>query len=609
MKVSDYILQRLREWEVDHVFAYAGDGINGLLAAWGRADDHPRFIQSRHEEMSAFQAVGYAKFSGKVGVCAATSGPGAIHLLNGLYDAKLDHVPVVALVGQTNRSAMGGSYQQEVDLQNLYKDVASEFCETAMVPEQLPNLIDRAIRTAYARRTVTAVIIPADVQELDYSPPTHAFKMVPSSMGLGRYAPIPDDADIERAADVLNAGDKVAVLIGQGARGARAEVEELADVLGAGVAKALLGKDVLPDDLPYVTGAIGLLGTRPSYELMQGCDTLLMIGSSFPYTQFMPELDQARGVQIDIDPHMIGLRYPFEVNLVGDAGETLRRLLPHLRRKKRRAWREKVEKDVARWWEVMQRRAAVDADPINPEYVVHALDGRLPDDAIVTADSGSAANWYARHLRLRGRMRGSLSGTLATMGPGVPYAIGAKFAHPERPAIALVGDGAMQMNGMMEMVTAAKYWRGWADPRLVVAVLNNHDLNQVTWEMRAMSGAPQFEESQHIPDLPYAEIAQRIGLEGVRVEKPEQVEAAWDRALTADRPFVIDFRTDPAVPPIPPHAELDQIQAAASAVLQGDSDRASVVKQGFKAKVQEMLPGSRHRADRPGAGGGDSAGE
>ncbi|MEU7472654.1 thiamine pyrophosphate-requiring protein [Streptomyces sp. NPDC044984] len=608
-KVSDYVLQRLREWEVDHVFAYAGDGINGLLAAWGRADDNPKFVQSRHEEMSAFQAVGYAKFSGKAGVCAATSGPGAIHLLNGLYDAKLDHVPVVALVGQTNRSAMGGSYQQEVDLQNLYKDVASDFCETAMVPEQLPNLIDRAFRTAYARRTVTAVIIPADVQELDYSPPTHAFKMVPSSMGIGRYAPVPADADIERAAEVLNAGDKVAVLIGQGARGARAEVEEVADVLGAGVAKALLGKDVLPDDLPYVTGAIGLLGTRPSYELMRDCDTLLMIGSSFPYTQFMPELDQARGVQIDIDPHMIGLRYPFEVNLVGDAAEALRRLLPHLHRKKKRSWREKVEKDVARWWEVMQRRAAVDADPINPEYVVHALDGRLPDDAIVTADSGSAANWYARHLRLRGRMRGSLSGTLATMGPGVPYAIGAKFAHPDRPAIALVGDGAMQMNGMMEMVTAAKYWQGWSDPRLIVAVLNNRDLNQVTWEMRAMSGAPQFEESQAIPDLPYAEIAQRIGLEGVRVEKPEQVEEAWDRALTADRPFVIDFRTDPAVPPIPPHAELDQIEAAASAVLKGDSDRSSMAKQGFLAKVQEILPGTRHRSDRPGAGAGDSTGE
>lgn len=606
-KVSDHILERLRAWGVDHVFAYAGDGINGLLAAWGRADNKPRFVQARHEEMSAFQAVGYAKFSGKVGVCAATSGPGAIHLLNGLYDAKLDHVPVVALVGQTNRSAMGGSYQQEVDLHSLYKDVASEFCETATVPEQLPNLIDRAMRTAYAKRTVTAIILPADVQELEYSPPTHAFKMVPSSLGLSQYAPVPADEDIERAAEVLNAGEKVAVLIGQGARGARAEVEQLAEVLGAGVAKALLGKDVLPDDLPCVTGSIGLLGTRPSYELMQECDTLLMIGSSFPYTQFMPELDQARAVQIDIDPHMIGLRYPFEVNLVGDAAETLRRLLPRLRRKENRAWREKVEKNVSRWWEVMQRRAAVDADPINPEYVVHALDGRLPDDVIVTADSGSAANWYARHLRLRGRMRGSLSGTLATMGPGVPYAIGAKFAHPDRPAIALVGDGAMQMSGMMEMVTAAKYHHLWSDPRLVVAVLNNRDLNQVTWEMRAMSGAPQFEESQAVPDLPYAEIAQRIGLDGVRVEKPEHVEAAWDRALAADRPFVIDFRTDPAVPPIPPHASLDQIEAAASAILHGDSDRGSMVKQGLKAKIQEMLPGSRHRPDRPGAAEHDSS--
>ncbi|MGW8948906.1 thiamine pyrophosphate-requiring protein [Streptomyces sp. NPDC055709] len=599
-KVSDHILQRLREWDVEHVFGYAGDGINGLLAAWGRADNRPEFIQSRHEEMSAFQAVGYAKFSGRVGVCAATSGPGAIHLLNGLYDAKLDHVPVVAIVGQTDRSAMGGSYQQEVDLLALYKDVASDFCEMVTVPEQLPNVIDRAMRTAYARRTVTAVIIPADVQELDYSPPTHSFKMVPSSMGMGHYAPVPADEDVQRAAQILDDGEKVAILIGQGARGARAEVEQLADVLGAGVAKALLGKDVLPDDLPYVTGAIGLLGTRPSYELMRDCDTLLVIGSSFPYSQFLPEFGQARAVQIDIDPHMIGLRYPFEVNLVGDARETLKRLLTQLERKGDRTWRDKVETDVARWWDVMQRRAAVDADPINPEYVFHALDERLPMDAIITADSGSSANWYARHLRLRGDMRGSLSGTLATMGPGVPYAIGAKFAHPDRPAIALVGDGAMQMNGMMEMITAAKYFRQWEDPRLVVAVLNNGDLNQVTWEMRAMSGAPRFEESQHIPDLPYAEIAERLGLQGVRVEKPEQVGEAWEQALAATCPFVIDFRTDPAVPPIPPHATLDQIEAAAASVLKGDGDRAAMIKQGFKAKVQDMLPGRRHRHDRPG---------
>ncbi|MGK5447430.1 thiamine pyrophosphate-requiring protein [Streptomyces radiopugnans] len=600
MKVADYVLQRLREWGVDHVFGYAGDGINGLLAAWGRAGDKPKFVQSRHEEMSAFQAVGYAKFSGKVGVCAATSGPGAIHLLNGLYDAKLDHVPVVAIVGQTNRSAMGGSYQQEVDLSSLYKDVASDFCETATVPEQLPNLIDRAIRTAYGRRTVTAIIIPADVQELDYTPPGHEFKMVPSSLGLGRSAPVPADEDLARAAQVLNAGEKVAVLIGQGARGARSEVEQIADVLGAGVAKALLGKDALPDTLPYVTGSIGLLGTRPSYELMRDCDTLLTIGSSFPYTQFMPGLDQARAVQIDIDPHMIGLRYPYEVNLVGDARATLERLLPLLHRKEDRAWRHTVEENVSRWWEVMQRRAAVDADPVNPEYVVHALDGLLPENAIVTADSGSAANWYARHLRFRGEVRGSLSGTLATMGPGVPYAIGAKFAHPDRPVIALVGDGAMQMNGLMELVTAAKYHSRWSDPRLVVGVLNNRDLNQVTWEMRSMSGSPQFEESQHIPDLPYAEIATRFGLDGVRVEKPGDVQDAWQRALAADRPFVIDVRTDPAVPPIPPHATWDQMEATASAILRGDSDSGSMVRQGVKAKVQEFLPGGKRPQEEQG---------
>ncbi|MFF4818578.1 thiamine pyrophosphate-requiring protein [Kitasatospora sp. NPDC001309] len=593
MKVADYLLRRLREWEVEHVFAYPGDGINGLLAAWGRAENRPRFIQARHEEMAAFQAVGYTKFSGRTGVCAATSGPGAIHLLNGLYDAKLDHVPVVAIVGQTDRSAMGGSYQQEVDLLSLYKDVASEFCEMVTVPAQLPNVLDRAIRIATTRRTVTALIVPADVQELDYEPPAHVFKQVPSSLGVPHYAPVPGDDDLARAAEVLNAGEKVAVLVGQGARRARAEVEQVAELLGAGVAKALLGKDVLPDTLPYVTGSIGLLGTRPSYEMMRDCDTLLVVGSSFPYSQFLPAFDQARAVQIDLDPSMVGLRYPFEVNVVGDAAETLRRLLPLLERKEDRTWRKTVEENTERWWEVMQRRAEVTADPVNPEYVLHTLDALLPEDVMLSSDSGSAANWYARHLRMRGSMRGSLSGTLATMGPGVPYAIGAKFAHPDRPAIAVVGDGAMQMNGLAELITAAKYYHEWTDPRLVVAVLNNQDLNQVTWEMRAMQGAPQFEPSQHLPDVRYADVARSFGLDGVRVERPEDVGPAWSRALAADRPFVIDFRTDPAVPPIPPHATWDQVKAAASAVLHGDSDRAAVVRQGVKAKVQEFLPGGR----------------
>lgn len=595
-KVSDHVLARLREWGVTEVFGYPGDGINGLLAAWSRAGDDPRFVQARHEEMAAFEAVGYAKFSGRVAVCAATSGPGAIHLLNGLYDAKLDHVPVVAIVGQTNRSAMGGSYQQEVDLHTLFKDVASDFLETVNVPEQLPNVLDRAIRTAQARRCPTAVIIPADVQELDYSPPRHAFKMVPSSLGMSGWSPLPDDEAIERAAQILNEGKKVAMLVGQGAAGAPLEVRQTAELLGAGVAKALLGKDVLSDELPYVTGPIGLLGSRPSYELMKDCDTLLTIGSSFPYTQFLPEFGAARGVQIDIDPHMVGMRYPYEVNLVGDARVTLQRLLPQLKRKKDRSWQKKITADVERWRGVMARRAELSADPINPEYVAAALDPLLPEDAVITCDSGSVANWYARHLTMRGRMRASLSGTLATMGSAVPYAIGAKFARPDRPAIALAGDGAMQMNGMAELITIAKYRDLWEDPRLIVAVWNNRDLNQVTWEMRAMAGSPQFLPSQAIPDVSYAAFAESIGLGGLRVEKPDGVVDAWQHALDARGPVVLEFLTDPAVPPIPPHATWEQMEATAAAILGGDTDRGDVIKQGLKAKVQEFLPGARKRA-------------
>ncbi|MFI1733337.1 thiamine pyrophosphate-requiring protein [Streptomyces acidicola] len=590
-KVADHVLQRLREWGVTVVFSYPGDGINGLLAAWGRAENQPRFVQSRHEEMAAFEAVGYAKFSGRLGVCAATSGPGAIHLLNGLYDAKLDHVPVLAIVGQTARTAMGGSYQQEVDLHTLFKDVASDFVETVTVPEQLPNVLDRAIRTAYARRAPTAVIIPGDVQELDYSAPTHDFKMVPSSLDRSAWTALPSQESLERAAELLNSGDRVAVLIGQGARGARAEVERIAGLLGAGVAKALLGKDALSDELPYVTGAIGLLGTRPSYELMRDCDTLLTIGSSFPYSQFLPDYGKARAVQIDIDPHMVGMRYPYEVNLVGDARATLQRLIPMLDKDRDREWYDTVCANVARWREVMGRRAELSADPINPEYVTHVLDPLLPGNAIITSDSGSAANWYARHLTMRNGMRGSLSGTLATMGCGVPYAIGAKFAHPDRPVIALVGDGAMQMNGMAELITAAKYQDRWEDPRLVVGILNNHDLNQVTWEMRAMEGSPSFLPSQEIPDVQYAAFARSLGLTGIRVEKPGDVESGWRAGLDADGPAVIEFLTDPAVPPVPPHATWEQMESTAAAVLKGDADRGAMVRQGLKAKVQEFLPG------------------
>jgi pyruvate dehydrogenase (quinone) len=592
-KVGDYILRRLREWGVEQVFAYPGDGINGIVAAWGRADDKPMFVQARHEEMAAFEAVGYAKFSGKVGVCMATSGPGAIHLLNGLYDAKLDHVPVVAIVGQTERSAMGGAYQQEVDLQSLFKDVASDYLVEVNVAEQLPNALDRAFRTAMARRAPTALIIPSDLQAADYTAPAHAFKQVPSSPpGLSAPTVQPHEPDVARAAEILNAGEKVAILIGQGARGAAEQVRQVADVLGAGVAKALLGKDVLSDELPYVTGSIGLLGTRPSYEMMRDCDTLLMVGTNFPYSQFLPEFGKARAVQIDLDGAMIGMRYPTEVNMVADAAAALRALLPRLEAKSDRGWREKIEKNVAGWWTTMGQQAMLEAKPVNPMRVVWELSERLPHNAIVTADAGSAANWYARHLRIRGEVRGSLSGTLATMGPAVPYAIGAKFAHPDRPAIAITGDGAMQMNGMAELLTIARYAPGWSDQRCVICVLHNNDLNQVTWELRAMGGAPKFEQSKTLPDVSYADFADSIGLEGITVDNPEALGPAWEAALASDRPTVLDVHCDPEVPPIPPHATLEQAKSMMESVLKGDPSALHLMVQGAKTKLQEFRPGS-----------------
>ncbi len=591
--VADVMLARLRAWGVKQVFGYPGDGINGLLGAWSRADNDPQFVQARHEEMSALEAVGFAKFSSQVGVCVATSGPGAIHLLNGLYDAKLDHVPVVAIVGQTERAAMGGSYQQEVDLLSLFKDVCSDYVQMCMVPQQLPNLIDRAIRVALTEQAPTCVIVPSDVFDLPYEPPTHAFKQVPSSLGLVPATAAPDPLVLHATADLLNAGTKVAVLVGQGARDCVEELTRVADLLGAGIAKALLGKDVLPDTLAWVTGSIGLLGTGPSYDMMMGCDTLLTVGSNFPYTQYLPKLDQARAVQIDRSGKWIGMRYPYEINLVGDAKTTLQALIPLLRRKVDRSWREAIESGVADWWETMERRAMLGAEPINPIRIFHELSLRLPDNAVVAADSGSAANWYARHLKFHGNMRGSLSGTLATMGPGVPYVIGAKWACPDRPAIALVGDGAMQMNGLAELITVAHYWSQWADPRLIIAVLHNNDLNQVTWEMRAMQGSPKFAESQTLPDVDYASFARSLGLRGINIDDPDQLGPAWDVALHDTRPTVLDIRCDPDVPPIPPHATFAQVKSVAGAILHGDEDTWGFVKQGVKQKMQDFLPGPK----------------
>jgi pyruvate dehydrogenase (quinone) len=589
-KVSDFLIERLRDWHIHRIFGYPGDGINGILGAISRAGGDPEFIQVRHEEMAAFMACGHAKFTDEVGVCLATSGPGAIHLLNGLYDAQLDHQPVLAIIGQQPRTALGGSYQQEVDLQSLYKDVAHEYVHTIMTPEQLPGTIDRAVRIAKSQRTVTCLIFPTDIQEEKAIKKTpHQFKMYPGSLGYAAPKLSPPREALQRAADVLNSGEKVAILVGQGARNAADEVLEIAKLLGAGIAKALLGKDVLADMLPYVTGSIGLLGTRPSWDMMMNCDTLLMIGSSFPYTQFLPDFDQASGVQIDIDARMIGIRYPMEVNLIGDAKETLQALMPFIKLKSEDRWRDEIAGQVRDWWKLIEARAMNTAHPMNPQRVFWELSAQLPEHCIITADSGSGTNWFARDLKIREGMRASLSGNLATMGCGVPYAIGAKFAHPDRPVLALVGDGAMQMNGMNELLTIAKYWAQWSDPRLIILVVHNNDLNQVTWEMRAMEGDPKYEASQELPDFDYAAFAEMVGLKGIRVDSPDMIVSAWNEAFSASRPVLVDAICDPNVPPLPPHITWRQSTAMLRSILKGDPDSGAVIRGSFKEVMAEYL--------------------
>jgi len=581
-RVSDFIVQRLKAWGVQRVFGYPGDGINGVMGAINRAGDEPRFVQVRHEEMAALMACAHAKYTGEVGVCMATGGPGAIHLLNGLYDAAGDHMPVVAIIGQAARFSMGSDFQQETDLASLFKDVAHHYCQTVTDAPSARHIIDRAFRIAIAERAVTAVILPKDVQDLEAEAPPRVLGATFSGVGYSAPRVLPTDADLRRAADVLNAGQKVAMLIGAGAMGATDEVIATAELLGAGVAYALLGKSAIPNDLPFVTGAIGLLGTRPSYDLMAGCDTLLMVGTNFPYADHLPKEGQARGVQIDLAARNLGLRYPMEVNLHGDSAETLRALMPLLTRKTDRTWRDEIERGVRDWHETAAESASRPANPLNPQWVFAALSERLPDDALLSVDSGTSTAWYARDIVLRRGMMGTLSGSLATMGCALPYALAAKFAYPHRLAVALVGDGAMQMNGSLELISAAKYYREWADPRLIVLVLNNHDLSYVTWEMRASEGDPKFDASQELPDFPYARYAESLGLRGIRVDTPEAVPAALDAAFAADRPIVIEAVTDPNVPILPPHITTEQMKGYLSAVLKGDPDALDIIRQSVR---------------------------
>jgi pyruvate dehydrogenase (quinone) len=590
--VGDFFVDRLHEWGIHTIFGYPGDGINGVLGAMNRSKHKINFIQVRHEEMAAFMASAYAKFSGGLGVCLSTGGPGASHLVTGLYDAKLDNQPVLAISGQAARNARGAHYQQELNLERLFQDVA-EYVQEVSTPSQTRHVTDRAIRTAIAERAVSVIVLPNDLQDEKYEDPPRKHGSVFSGVGYTRPRIVPYEADLQRAADVLNAGEKVAILVGAGALQATDEVIAVADRLKAGAAKALLGKAALPDHLPWVTGSIGILGTKASWEMMNDCDTLLMIGTNFPYAEFLPKDGKVRAVQIDIDPEKLSMRYPAEVPLHGDSAETLRELLPLLKEKSDGSWRSKIEKEVRESWDMLEKRALAKANPVNPQRVCWELSPLLPRDAIVTSDSGSCANWFARDLRVQRGQMYSLSGGLASMGAAVPYAIAAKFAHPKRPVIALVGDGAMQMNNMAELITVSKYWKQWEDHRWIVCVFNNQDLNQVTWEQRVMEGDPKFDATQQIPDVPYHRFADMIGLKGIFCDDPDMVGEAWRQALASDRPVVLEFKTDPEVPPLPSHISLEQAKKFTSTIIKGDPNEGGMLSGVAHQVLSAILPGDK----------------
>jgi pyruvate dehydrogenase (quinone) len=588
--VSDFVIDRLIEWDLHRYYAFPGDGIGGLDGAFDRAQRDGkdfRYIRPTHEEMAGLMACAHAKFTGEVGVCVATSGPGAVHLMNGLYDAKCDNQPVVAVVGQQARVAMGSDFQQELNMERLFGDVA-EYVKTVTTPMQAQLVVDRAVRIAKASRKPTVVILPADVQNLPMETPSKAHWVSRTGVGHASTEITPPRAELERAAEVLNAGKRVAMLVGQGAAGATDEVLAVADRLGAGVITALLGKAVVPGDVPYHTQQLGLLGSKPSYEMMSNCDTLLVVGSNFPYSEFLPDTGQARGVQIDLLPRHLSLRYPMEVNLWGDARATLSALLPLLEQTEDLSWQDGIAADMRTWDRMIEEAAKVSADPINPRLVFHSLNQRLPADAIVTADAGTTADWYGHHIRLGRDQMGNLSGRLATMLAAMPYAIAAKFAFSDRPVVCTIGDGAFQMLGMNGLVTVKRHWHEWADPRFVVLVLNNGDLNQVSWEMRE-AGDPRYDTSQLLEDVDYAGYAELLGLRGIRVDDPTRVDDAWDQALAADRPVLLDVHTDKNVPPLPPHITLEQAKGVASAVLGGDPDAAQVIGHSARALAGQLF--------------------
>ncbi|MDV8001072.1 thiamine pyrophosphate-requiring protein [Rhodococcus sp. IEGM 1408] len=554
--VADLVVERLVAWDVERIYGYAGDGNNPLLGALRRSEVGPRFMRARHEESAAFMAVADAKYSGGVGVVNSTQGPGAAHLLNGLYDAKLDSVPVVALVAQQHTSVLGSDYQQEIDLSSVFADVAGAFMQTVVAAEQMPMVIDRAFRAALTHRTPVVVVLPHDVQN---APAPELGGEEGQEHGVVVTAPewthgvvTPRDDDVARAARLLDEGERIAILAGRGMAGAQQELMELAERLDAGVTMSLLGKPYVDESRPLVGGTMGHLGTTASARILQNCDTLLIVGSNDPWTEFYPVPGQARAVQIDLDPAKLANRYPVEVGLVGDATLALSALTERVARRDRTAWRADVERWVGQWREISAERANVPARGLNPELVARRLCLQMPHDARLAVDVGSSVYHYVRQMDLPTTVPAHLSSTLASMGCGIPYAIAAKSSAPAKPVVVLAGDGAMQMLGINELITVSEAWRTWEDPTMVVVVLANGDLAEVSWEQRESEQQPRFARSQEVPQFDMAGYAELLGLRGVRVEDSEQLDAALVAAFTADRPTVIEAVTDPDVPLLPP---------------------------------------------------------
>jgi pyruvate dehydrogenase (quinone) len=602
--VSEFVIRRIQEWGVERVYGYPGDGIgefDGILGKTDREGNGLEYIRPTHEEMSAFMATAHAKFTGQVGVCIATSSPGAFHMLNGLYDAKSDNVPVVAIVGQQGLASLGTFTQQEDNLERVFADVAC-YVQTIVTPENAQAVVDTAFRTAIARLQPAVIVFPHDVQAMDAGKLAAEHWVSRSSAVAASTRITPPEDELRRAAEVINAGEKVTFLVGAGARGATDEVLAAAERVGAGIITALRGKDVIPSDVPYHSQQVGLLGSLPSLNQMNGCDTIVMLGTNYPYGEFLPKTGQARGVQVDLKPEQLGVRYPTEVNLWGDVRSTLTALLPMLEQTTDTSWQETIAAGFHDWEQEMEAQAMLTfPDGGNPRRIFHELNARLPHGAIVTCDAGTTADWYGHHIRLRRGMKGDMSGRLASMNGAMPYAVAAKFAYSDRTVICTIGDGAFQMLGMNELITVKKYLGSWSDPTFVVIVMHNDDLAQVSWEMRTEDGNPVYRGSQDVESVDYAGWAELLGFKGIQVRRDEDAAAAIETALAHRGVTVIDDYVTRNAPPLPAKITKEYRNNTIKSFAKGDPLAPQVLvdsAEGLVSEGIERVKGALHLGDK-----------